>query len=178
MSISKSNIGVTLIILGVVFSAIEASFIPIKWDFFSLGIIIIITGVIFQRTGKKQEIETNKGEGLTFDGFIENIKKLKLKIDFFKKNLTNENIETIDDVINDVMPDVEAYRFAIVEKIGISGYTELISLYAKAERMVARGVSATIDEYFDEAKKCFSDATVMLENTLIKADSLTEKTNG
>ncbi len=158
--------GIALIILGVVLSAVFASFIPIDWTNFAIAVWVLIVGILLQRKGAKEEMKSETGKELSLNKFREKIIELKKEISHYAENVSEKDVSIIDDRISDVLPEVENYRFSIVNEIGIGGYTELISVYAKAERLIGRGVSATIDEYFDEAKKYFSDAVVLLEATI------------
>ncbi len=168
----QTKLGIFLIASGVLFSAVFASFTPVDWTNFIISIVILITGITLQRSGIKKDLEQGGSENKTLAAFEKQIKSLKKKVERFAQSVSAENVPTIDDEMKEAMPEVESYRFAIIEEAGVAAYTELISVYAKAERMINRGVSATIDEYFDEARKRFSEAAVLIEKTENKIEEL------
>ncbi len=168
----RSKLGIFLISFGVLFSAVFASFTPVDWLKFAISISVLLAGVFLQRTGIRKDLEHGDFENKTLAGFENQIKVLKKKVEEHAQSVSSENVAIIDDEMKEVMPEVESYRFAIIEEVGVAAYTELISVYAKAERMINRGVSATIDEYFDEAKKCFANSLLLLDKTLEKTKEI------
>ena len=170
-----NKLAIALIFIGVIFSAIFASFIPIDWTNFSISIVVLIIGISLQRRGMKNALKTETNKNNTLGDFREQIIKLKKAVEKYSESLTSEKAENIDEEISSIMPEVENFRFAIIEEIGVANFTELISVYAKGERLIRRAVSATIDEYFEDAKRYFKDSITLLDKSLEMIDKFREE---
>jgi hypothetical protein len=162
------KIAFAIIFISVIIAAITASKIPIDWIDFSLSIVTLLIGITLQRKANKKELQDGEGVEFSFDKFKQQVEELKGKVLEYSKSVGEENINNIDDEMKDIMPDVDNYRNAMIAELGIARYTEIISVYAKAERLINRGISAIIDEYFEDAEKCFIDSLNLLDYTISK----------
>ncbi len=168
----KGKIGIALIIVGVILATIYASFTPIEWIKFSASAIVIAIGIVLQRSQAKNELINSKRENISFANFQKELIALQEKAEHFAKNLSENEGVIIEEEFSDVIPDIEKYRFAIVDEIGIAEFTELITIYAKGERKINRAVSAAIDGYISEAKNNFTSAITTLDECINKSKRL------
>lgn len=147
-------------------ATIFASGNEINWTGFSAAAFVMIIAILIDRKLKKRNIEKKGEDGFSSDSLLRNFYKLVELCEFYKENLTYDDKEKIEEVFTDAQPDIEEARFALINEIKIENYTNLISIYANAERKMNRAVSAAIDGYIKAAKESFKESITILNDCI------------
>jgi|WetSurMetagenome_2_1015567.scaffolds.fasta_scaffold479473_2 hypothetical protein len=148
----------------------------VRWDYFTLAIVIGVAGVFLAHTGHKK-IQTSQ------DVLDKNISSVETSLANIVKKITElnsqkENINTydvrlkIDELFpNDLTNFVDA-RKSISHIFGLVAYGEVMSSFAAGERYLNRVWSASADGYIDEVNTYIEKSREQFTESLDKLHSL------
>ncbi|MCB9837908.1 MAG: hypothetical protein H6813_01085 [Phycisphaeraceae bacterium] len=140
---------------------------------FGLCALGLFTGSMMVRTATKQEIAAHAGveheshhdspEGL--------LAQTRLEIDRLRSDLarlTSERerthliVERVGSLQKKQLADFVDARPALIGRLGLGGYAELMDRFAAAERQINRAWSIAADGYYDEAGECLENGAHLL----------------
>lgn len=163
----------------VVVTTLVASYTPIDWSYFGLSAVVMAILIWFQKRELKKTINDGDYNGLSLLKFEEQINIMLFKLDKIStskidEKYSNELLSTIDEV----MPNIDEYRLLMINQFGVANYTQISIPFAKAERLINRGLSAAVDGYKMEAKKNISNSLNFLKLALVEINKVKVDNNG
>jgi len=154
----------------IVFSLIAAAFfaakIPTMWIGFTISSVIMLAAILLQRKEQKALFADAQSGQLTLDDFLSSLIKLEKKLEEYSPKSASYFTEEIENDLEDILPEVESFKFGIIEQVGVEKYTEIITTYANGERLINRGISAAIDKYPAAAKEYLESALPIVKETI------------
>ncbi len=162
----KSKIVNIVIVFSLIAAAFFAAKIPTMWTGFAVSSAIMLLAILVQRKERKALFTDASSGRLTLDDFYKALLKLETKLEEYSEKPAEYFTEQVENDLEEILPEVDGYRMGIIEQAGVEKYTEIITTYATAERLINRGVSAAIDKYSAAAKEYFSSALPALKETI------------
>lgn len=150
------NLGYLMIALGFLAGALTAVVDKeqIRWDYFSLALIVGAAGVAMVRTSDKME---SRHEGK----LASNMQSVEASLERIVENITGLNAEKaninaydvrhrIDELFTDDLNTFVEARESIAHAHSLNAYADVMSSFAAGERYLNRVWSASTDGYVDE----------------------------
>ncbi|MCF6270351.1 MAG: hypothetical protein L3J41_11610 [Melioribacteraceae bacterium] len=179
MKINKNRILIISIAIMVVVATLAASHTPINWNYFILSVVILTIVIWLQKRDLKKILTESENNGLPLNKFEELLNTILLKLDEVSKNEIDEKYSNkLFSIMDETMPDIDEYRIAMINQYGITNYTQISIPFAKAERLINRGVSTAIDGYYEESQKNISNSLEFLELSIKEIEKIKVGNNG
>ncbi len=179
MKNTKNRILLISIALMVVAATLAASHTPIDWNYFALSVVILAILIFVQKHELKKTLTESKNSGLSLNKFEELLDTVLLKLDEISKNEIDEKYSNkLLSIMDEVMPDIDEYRISMINQYGVANYTQICIPFAKAERLINRGVSAAIDGYLEESQKNISNSLKFLKLSIKEIEKTKVEKNG
>ncbi len=154
------------------------------WWLFVLACVGLLGGAWMVRTAQKRALaaaeaaETPAGEEATDAGsvFARLSGRLHTLAEEMDKAQTEEDklasiVRHVGEIQRDDVPAFAADRPALVNRLGLGGYAELMDSFAAMERQLNRAWSAAADGHLPESETCLRNAQPLLAETLRKLKS-------
>ena len=155
------------------------SFSLIRWPFnwvFGLCVVVLFTGAMLVRKSTNAEIAAHaatehKSPHDTPEGLLAQI---RLSVDQLRAgldNCTNDKdrthliVERVGELQKKQLADFVDARPALIGRLGLGGYAELMDRFAAAERQINRAWSISADGFYGEARECLENAAHLLVET-------------
>lgn len=148
----------------------------VKWDYFAVGMVLGIAGVVTVRAGHKAET-THEGK------LTANIETVERSLGSIVANITQLNDEKesinpydvrhkIDELFVEDLGSFVNARGSIGHLYGLSAYGDIMSSFAAGERYLNRVWSASADGYIDEVNTYIDKAREQFVHSLEKIKQL------
>ena len=165
--------------LMLVVSSLIASHTPINWIYFSISAIVMALLIWLQKRELKKTLTESGNNELSLTKFEELLNRILKKLDSISKKKIDENYSSeLFSVIDEVMPNIDEYRISMINQYGVANYTQISIPFAKAERLINRGVSAAIDGYLVESQKNISNSIEFLKLAIDETEKIKVAKNG
>jgi hypothetical protein len=152
-----------LIALSLFAATIFAAGEQINWIGFSVAVSVLALSIFGSKFLKSRQIKNhNSVLQQNKDAFRSTIKETTKLCDKYSNSLSQNDLSELEKNFTMVLPDIEKFSSVLIDQLGTAKYVELISIYAKAERIINRAVSALMDGYVNESKKYFAEAKINL----------------
>ncbi len=175
----KSKMLLVGIAIMVAVTTLVASYTPISWGYFALSVIVLAILIWLQKYELKKSLTNNANSELSLSNFNETLSDILIKLGDISKKEINENYSNeLLFIMDNSMLNVDDYRISMINELGIANYTQIIIPFAKAERLINRGVSAAIDGYTEESKKCISDSLSFIKLSIDEIEKIEVSSNG
>ncbi len=175
----KSKIILGGIAILVAVTTLVASYTPINWGYFALSVFVLAILIWLQKRELKKSLTNDENSKLSLSNFNENLNDILIKLTEVSKKVIDENYSNeLLFIMDNSMLDVDDYRISMINELGIANYTQIIIPFAKAERLINRGVSAAIDGYAEESKKCIIDSLSFIKLSIDEIKKIGVTNNG
>ena len=175
----KSKILLVSVAIMVAVTTLVASYTPINWGYFALSVIVLAILIWLQKIELKKSLTNKANSELSLSNFNKTLNNILIKLRDISKKEINENYSNeLLFIIDNSMPNIDEYKNSMINELGIANYTQIIIPFAKAERLINRGVSATIDGYNKESKKCISDSLSFIKLSIDEIKKIEVSSNG
>jgi hypothetical protein len=165
--------------LMLVLSSLIASHTPINWIYFSTSVIVMALLIWLQKRELKKTLTESGNNELSLTKFEELLNRILKKLDSISKKKIDKNYSNeLFSVIDEVMPNIDEYRISMINQYGVANYTQISIPFAKAERLINRGVSAAIDGYLVESQKSISNSIEFLKLAIDETEKIKVAKNG
>jgi len=179
MQKNKNRILLISIAVMVAVATLAASHTPIDWNYFILSVVILAILILVQKRELKKTLTESENSGLSLTKFEELINTILLKLDEISKNEINEKYSNeLLSIMDEIMPNIDEYRISMINQYGVANYTQISIPFAKAERLINRGVSAAIDGYLEESQKNISNSLKFLKLSIKEIEKIKVEKNG
>ena len=149
----KNTILLISIALMVVVTTLVASYTPINWTVFIIVAIVLALLIWLQKNELKKTLTGDENNQLSLFKFEELLNALSSKLsEISKSELDEKYLNKLLTIIEEQMPNIDKYRISMINQYGVAVYTQISIPFAKAERLINRGVSAAIDGYLKESQ--------------------------
>lgn len=169
-----NTISVIFIIGGVILGAIYAAHIPPHWGRFALANLLLILGILGLQMEKKKTRERlsreNRSKKELYLLFDELLKEVRTFQSISNPKPQTDFTDKIENALEHYLLEIEKSLPQISEIYGMTGYVNILSPYARAERLIQRGISAAIDGFPEETATSLNRAEIFLEKTLEALD--------
>ncbi len=134
----------------------------------AIGLILVVAGGLMARSGRKPKetdtAATAEGDPRTMlDGFQARLEGLDIT-DVGKNHATLH--ESLDALLEEEVPAFLEHRQAMIDKLGLATFAEMIGQFAGMERNAARAWSAITDEVWGEVPPCIDRAKIFLGHAI------------
>jgi len=175
----KSKIILVGIALMVAVTTLAASYTPINWGYFGLAVTIMAVLIWLQKRELKKTLTDTGDTDLSLSTFEESVSNISTKLNEISKVEMDEKYsKELYSILEDFMPNIDDYRLSLINELGIANYTKIIIPFAKAERIINRGVSAAIDGYLEESQKSISNSIQFLKLSIDEIKKIKVENNG
>ena len=159
---------IAVIGLGVIAGAVFAARIPPLWSGFTFSSLLILLASVLLRLNSKKERKGSATEGNPLNRFSSLLEKLLAELDDFLVSSKEDNVwvDRLEDSLEHFYVALEDIRPSLLEAMGMKKYAGLASIFARAERLLNRGLSSGIDGYPGEAAESLRQASEIIRNTL------------
>jgi len=175
----KSKIILASIALMVAVTTLVASYTPINWNYFIISTIVLAISILLQKREMKKSLTDNGNSELSLSNFKESLNNILLKLNEISKVEIGEKYsDSLIGIIDESLPNIDDYRLPLINELGIANYTQIIIPFAKAERLINRGVSAAIDGYLEESQKSIINSLSFLQLSIDEIIKTKDNDNG
>ena len=167
------------IALMVAVTTLVAAYTPINWTYFILVSFILAVLILLQKREIKKSLTENGNNELSLSKFEELLKIVFVKFDEVSKcEIDEKYLEKLLSIMDEQMPDIDEYRISMINQFGVANYTQISIPFAKAERLINRGVSAAIDGYLVESQKSILNSIEFLNLAIEEINKIKVGQNG
>lgn len=141
---------------------------------FGIGAVLMIGGALIARRERGVSEGPGGGHAKGSDTAPALVRQIREKLAAVPEDPARHREaakEVLDEVLEDLVPRVLDRRDAMIARMGLGAFAEMIGHFATMERNAARAWSALIDEAFDEIPECIERAREGADRALAELDS-------
>ena len=135
---------------------------------FLLGLALMIGGGLVARRASKED--EGGGEAAATGTPQEQLRQMQATLDGLDATMLPGNAQgladQLDAVLSDAVPNFLDGREALIERLGLERFAEMIGSFAVMERNAARAWSAITDEAWAEVPQCIERARTGLKHAI------------
>lgn len=139
---------------------------------FAIATVVLFTGVVLLRlTSRGESAESEKVQArlrtldeslVTLSSRLEQLRSGRSEVDVFDVH------RRIDDELAAPLAEFANNRESMIPVYGMTQYAEVMTRFAKGERLINRAWSASADGYVDEVWQCLDDASAQLDEAQVQ----------
>ena len=134
----------------------------VRWNYFVPCIVLMLIATVLLQLAKREESsqESAGAEGMDIlhSSLDITLQRLRGLVEGISDMDVYEVHDRIDAELADPLNDFASAREAMIPKIGMTGYADVMGSFATGERLINRSWCASADGYIDEVRTCLDDA--------------------
>jgi len=166
----QKTVYILLMIVGVIAASLFAAHIPPYWGLFALASLVILMGVVGLHRLRRNQLRQNHQRQQVRSSLLEPFVGLQQMVErLLSGNHPQPNLPDgveLEERFREYFLQIENVRELLRMRLGTTRFIDFSTTLARAERLINRAVSATIDGYPDEALLSLREAEPFLKETV------------
>ena len=174
----RKGLYIAFIILGVIAASLFAAHIPPYWGRFAVANLFIIAGVLGLHRERQAALQDNHRQQVR-QSLLEPFRQLHRSVEELLAGGDPgpgwPEGEALEELFRERFLEIENVRSLLQLRLGTAQFIDVSTVLARAERLINRAVSATIDGYPEEAYAALQEARPFVDQTVSQLEKLLEK---